>query len=292
MDRTTKDSYAVKIVTKSNLSPEHEKALKNEISVLSELNHPNIIRLFHVFDEKDHYFMVTEKLEGGELFDRIELKSQYNEKEARETALVLFQAIQYCHDHKIAHRDLKPENLLLKSNADDSNIKIADFGFARKCPRPCCLQTQCGTPAYVAPEILEHRFYDTRVDMWSLGVVIYILLGGYPPFYEQSARELYRKIRKGAFQFHTVYWGRISKDAKDLIRSLLVVDPAKRISAADALENSWIKKSDAELQDLDLSSSLTEFKKFNAKRKMKAAVQAVLATQKLPSMGLLESPSR
>jgi serine/threonine protein kinase len=125
---------------------------------------------------------------GGELFDRIVQKSYYNEKEARDVTKILFEAISYCHTHQVAHRDLKPENLLLLSNTDDSNIKIADFGFAKKCRRPSSLTTQCGTPGYVAPEILEGTPYDTQADMWSLGVIVYILLGGYPPFIEQNQR--------------------------------------------------------------------------------------------------------
>lgn len=165
-------------------------------------------------------------------------------------------------------------------------IKIADFGFAKKCPTPNCLTTQCGTPGYVAPEILEGVPYDTKSDMWSLGVILYILLGGYPPFIEQNQRELFRKIRKGQYQFHAEYWGQVSEEAKDLIRSLLTVNPEERITASDALANKWMKGSDQDLEQKDLGVNLTEFKKFNAKRKMKAAVRAVMATQKLNSLGV------
>lgn len=285
-DRKTNDSYAIKIVTKAKLTPEDETALKDEIAVLTELKHPNIIRLYNVFDEKEHYFLVTEQMMGGELFDRIVQKSYYNEKEARDTTLVLFKAIAFCHQHQVAHRDLKPENLLLLNNESDSNIKIADFGFAKKCPKPNCLTTQCGTPGYVAPEILEGTPYDTQSDMWSLGVIVYILLGGYPPFIEQNQRELFRKIRKGQYQFHVEYWGQVSEEAKELIRTLLVVKPGNRSSAEKALQNKWITVDDEQLAKYDLGVNLTEFKKFNAKRKLKAAVRAVMATQKLTSLGV------
>jgi len=165
-------------VTKSKLTKEDEIALKDEIIVLRELQHQHIIRLYDVFEEKSFWYLVTEKMTGGELFDRIVSKSFYNEKEARDVCKILFEAIGYCHSHSVAHRDLKPENLLLRSEDNDSEIKIADFGFAKKVLTPNSLTTQCGTPGYVAPEILEGVAYDTKSDMWSLGGIVYIQLGG------------------------------------------------------------------------------------------------------------------
>jgi calcium/calmodulin-dependent protein kinase I len=164
-------------------------------------------------------------------------------------------------------------------------VKIADFGFAKKCLKPKSLKTQCGTPGYVAPEILEGQLYDWQADCWSLGVIVYILLGGYPPFIEQNQRELFRKIRKGQFEFHEEYWNQVSEDAKDLITALLSVDSTKRLTAAGALENSWIKRDDASLADHDLGVNLDQFKKFNAKRKFKAAVNTVMASNKFTSLG-------
>mmetsp|Transcript_14275 Transcript_14275/g.32438 ORF Transcript_14275/g.32438 Transcript_14275/m.32438 type:complete len:345 (-) Transcript_14275:118-1152(-) len=283
--KSSGDSFAIKIVTKSKLSEEDELALKDEIAVLKEMQHPNIIRLYDVFEEKEYYYLVTEKMMGGELFDRIVQKSYYNEKEARDTCIILFKAIQYCHSKQVAHRDLKPENLLLASADNDSNIKIADFGFAKKCLRPASLTTQCGTPGYVAPEILEGTPYDTKADMWSLGVIVYILLGGYPPFIEQNQRDLFRKIRKGQYEFHEEYWGQVSKEAKDLISSLLTVSSSKRMSADQALGHRWIAKDDDSLVSQDLGVNLEKFRAFNAKRKFKAAVKTVLLTQKLNSLG-------
>jgi calcium/calmodulin-dependent protein kinase I len=260
-------------------------ALKEEIDVLQELKHPNIINLHDVFKEKAFYYLVTEKMMGGELFDRIVQKSYYNEKEARDTCLILFNAIKYCHDKKVAHRDLKPENLLLAREDNDMMVKIADFGFAKKVKKPNSLTTQCGTPGYVAPEILEGNPYDEAADMWSLGVIVYILLGGYPPFIEANQRELFRKIRKGAYEFHEEYWGQVSKDAKGLITGLLCVDPANRLTATTALANKWVTSSDEALAASDLGVNLAEFKKFNAKRKFKAAVKMVIATNKFASLG-------
>lgn len=284
--RTSTESFAIKIVTKSKLSKEDEVALKDEINVLTELKHKHIIRLYDVFDEAQFYYLVTEKMMGGELFDRIVQKSYYNEKEARDVCKILFDAMKYCHDHQVAHRDLKPENLLLTSESDDSDIKIADFGFAKKVKSPNSLTTQCGTPGYVAPEILEGKPYDTQADMWSLGVIVYILLGGYPPFIEQNQRELFRKIRKGQYEFHEEYWGQVSDDAKNLIRKLLTVDPAKRYDAPNTLANDWIGADDSKLAGQDLGVNLEQFKKFNAKRKFKAAVKTVVAANKFQSLGI------
>ena len=150
---------------------------------------------------------------------------------------------------------------------------------------PNSLTTQCGTPGYVAPEILEGKSYDTQADMWSLGVIVYILLGGYPPFIEQNQRELFRKIRKGQYEFHEEYWGQVSDDAKNLIRALLSVDPTKRYDANGAIANKWIGADDQKLLEQDLGTNLAQMKKFNAKRKFKAAVKTVVAANKLNSLG-------
>ena len=284
--RQTSKPYAIKIVTKSKLTREDEVALRDEIDVLKELKHPNIIRLYDVFDESQFYYLVTECLFGGELFDRIVSKSYYSEKEARDVCRILFQSMAYCHGRSIAHRDLKPENLLLQSETNDSEVKIADFGFAKKCLTPNCLSTQCGTPGYVAPEILEGVKYDMKSDMWSLGVITYILLGGYPPFIEQGQRELFRKIRRGQYQFHPEYWGQVSQEAKDLITALLTVNPDERMSADEALKNPWITGSDDMLAGKDLGKNLDKFKQFNAKRKFKAAVKVVIVSNKMTSLGM------
>lgn len=283
--KTNNTSYAIKIVTKSKLSIEDEQALKDEIQVLNELKHGHIIQLYDVFDERSYIYLVTELMSGGELFDRIVQKAYYNEKEARDLCKILFESIAYCHSKSVAHRDLKPENLLLVSKDDDSQMKIADFGFAKKAPNDECLSTQCGTPGYVAPEILEGVKYGLQADMWSLGVIVYILLGGYPPFIESTQKALFRKIRKGEYEFHEQYWKSVSKGAKDLIKQLLTVDPKNRITAEGALKNPWITGDDSALAGNDLGVNLAEFKRFNAKRKFKGAVKAVMLSNKMESLG-------
>mmetsp|Transcript_16538 Transcript_16538/g.24540 ORF Transcript_16538/g.24540 Transcript_16538/m.24540 type:complete len:362 (+) Transcript_16538:143-1228(+) len=284
-NKETGESFAIKIVTKAKLTDEDEIALKDEIAVLKDLQHDHIIRLYDVFEESRFYYLVTERMCGGELFDRIVAKSYYNEKEARDVCKILFEALQYCHSQNVAHRDLKPENLLLQSEDNDSDLKLADFGFAKRCSSENCLTTQCGTPGYVAPEILEGTPYGCKADMWSLGVIVYIILGGYPPFIESNQRELFRKIRRGQYEFHEEYWGGVSADAKDLISKLLTVDPSKRFSAEEALGCKWMQMGGDELAAVDLGVNLAEFKKFNARRKFKGAVQAVILAQKMTSLG-------
>jgi len=284
-NRHTNESFAVKVITKEKLSQEDEDALKDEISILKSLKHQNIICLYKDYNEPTFYYLVTEMMQGGELFDRIVAKTAYNEKDSRDVCKILFEAIAYCHSQGIAHRDLKPENLLLMSKTNDRDIKIADFGFATKVTSEECLLTQCGTPGYVAPEILRGVPYGQQADMWSLGVIAYILIGGYPPFIEQNQRELFRKIKRGAYEFHVEYWGQISREAKDLISALLTVDPKQRLSAQNALKNQWITGSDDYLVGQDLRVNLEKFKKYNAVRKLRGAVLVLMATNKMTSLG-------
>lgn len=278
-------TFAVKCVDRKKLTEEDAAALLDEVAILKEFDHPHVISLYDFFEESSSYYLVLERMTGGELFDRIVAKLYYNEKEARDTCKILIQAIGYCHQNNVAHRDLKPENLLLSSEDNDSDVKIADFGFAKRVFAPNSLSTQCGTPGYVAPEILEGKAYDTMADMWSVGVILYILLGGYPPFIEKNQRELFRKIRAGDYEFHEEYWGAVSDDAKDLISSLLTVNPAKRLSAARALENKWITSDGTDLADVDLGKNLDQLKNFNAERKFRAAVKSVIIINKISSLG-------
>mmetsp|Transcript_16332 Transcript_16332/g.23951 ORF Transcript_16332/g.23951 Transcript_16332/m.23951 type:complete len:320 (-) Transcript_16332:460-1419(-) len=282
LHKKTGEKYAIKVVKRAQLSADEEVALQEEIGILADLCHANILYLYDSFAETKFYYLVTELLLGGELFDRIVKKETYNEKEARDVCKTLFLALAYCHSNNVCHRDLKPENLLLMSDSD-TDIKIADFGFARRFDpaQKNYLTTQCGTPGYVAPEILKGVPYGTGVDMWSLGVIVFILLGGYQPFEGNTQKELFRAIKTGSFEFIPEFWDNISNGAKYLIKSLLTVDPKKRLSAQDALQNEWISETGSVLMEKNLGKNLEELKKFNARRKFKAGVHAVLLTNKL-----------
>jgi len=284
--------FAVKCVVKSKLTEDDVHALRDEVEILAALRGcRHIILLYDFFEEPRDFYLVMETMCGGELFDRIVQKSYYNEKEARMTCKILLDAVNYCHERKVAHRDLKPENLLLRSETDDASIKIADFGFAKVVKKPQSLTTQCGTPGYVAPEILTGKPYDESADMWSVGVILYILLGGYPPFIDDNQRKLFRKIRKGDYEFHEEYWGHVSDDAKNLISNLLCVNAQDRLTAREALQSSWIAlANDASLEKNDMKSNLIELRKFNGKRKFRAAVRSVMAVNKLTNFLAFDSP--
>ncbi|KAF1317761.1 Camk/camk1 protein kinase, partial [Globisporangium splendens] len=272
----SKEKFAIKCIKRSELTEEDDEAIMTEVAILQQMHHPNIMTLREFFVEPEYYYLVTEFVSGGELFDRIVEKTFYTEKEARDLVKILLSAIKYCHDKDVVHRDLKPENLLLMSADDDASIKLADFGFAKTVTKDDeGLVTTCGTPGYVAPEILEGTAYGKPVDIWSIGVITYILLAGYPPFHDDSQPVLFRKIRKGKYQYDSPYWDNVSDDAKDFISRMLVVDPKNRATAQDLLEHRWIV--DKDVATVPLTSALTELRRFHARKKFKAAVHSVQA---------------
>jgi len=182
-------------------------------------------------------------------------------------ALHLLECCVVLHSRKLAHRDLKPENLLLCDMFDDTHIVVADFGFASCVPEEG-LKTRCGTPAFVAPEVLvQNCRYDQRVDLWSVGCLLYMILGGYPPFQDRNHRGLFKKIQGGDYVFHDTYWKNVSVPAKQLIANLLTVDPRYRCPAKNALEScSWLKMDGTLLSSHHLTASKGEIKKFHARR--------------------------
>jgi serine/threonine protein kinase len=187
------------------------------------------------------------------------------------------------HDNNIVHRDLKPENLLLTSEKNDFDIKVVDFGFATEV-NGNNLVDQYGTPGYIAPEILLGTPYGKSVDMWSFGVILYILLGGYPPFYDQDRVQLFKKISAARFEFHPGYWSEVSPEAKDLICKLLVVDVNLRLTVDLALRHTWFQSQQVLLEKRVLSQSLSELRKFQARRKLRAGIRTVLAIARMQSM--------
>ena len=213
------------------LNQEDKDALQVECDTMMKVDHDNIVRLKEVFDNPKNFYMVLELSSGGELFDRIVEMEKYSEKEACHAFAQMTEAVGHCHKLGIVHRDLKPENLLYAGPIPDMTLKLADFGLAQIVTPMKHLTTACGTPGYVAPEILMGEAYDKEVDMWSLGVILYILLCGFPPFYEEHTPELFKIIKKGEYDFPSPYWDEISDDAKDLVNKLLVVDPKKRYVA-------------------------------------------------------------
>lgn len=215
--------------------------LESEINILKELDHPNIVRFYETYIDYKYIHIVMQHCTGGELFDRIVKLEKFSEKDAAELMKKIFSAVQHLHQHNICHRDLKPENFLFKSNKEDAEIKIIDFGLSKKFSKlETDMTTIVGTPFYVAPEVLSGK-YDTQCDLWSCGVILYVLLCGYPPFDGDSNKDIFRAILKSKLEFDEDEWGNISAEAKDLISQLLDKDPKKRIKVDKALQHPWFK---------------------------------------------------
>lgn len=280
--------WAVKIIKKSSLGPEDEEALRTEVAILQTVEHKNIVALKQIFDCPKTFYMVMEKMTGGELFDRIISKEKYSENEAKAVVKKVTAALLYCHDMGIVHRDLKPENLLYESVADDAEIKIADFGLAKLLSDESMMSTACGTPGYVAPEILEGKPYTSAVDLWSLGVITYILLCGFPPFYDENHAALFASIKACDYDFPSPFWDDVSAGAKDFIMRLLVVDPKKRYTAKEVLAHPWVNNS----EERDLSRALFELKKFNARRKFRAGIRVAKIIQSLQTSAKMTAAQR
>jgi calcium/calmodulin-dependent protein kinase I len=273
--RATGRKVAIKCVLRKDLPPADDAAIYDECAILASLSHPHIVPLIDFFDEKDCYFIVMELMSGGDLFDRIGKKKAYSEADARDLIVKMLKSVAYCHQHRIAHCDMKPKNLLLMSDDNDSYIKLADFGFAARVHTPKSLSKQCGTPFFVAPEILMRKGYDQAADMWSVGCIIYLLLSGNLPFMGRSQKELFRKIVAGTFDFDDEEWVDISEDAKDLVRKLLIMNPDERITANDAVRHKWLKASRDRLSMITLQGTSQRLKTFNARMKLRSAMIAV-----------------
>lgn len=241
-NRVTKEFFAVKTIKKAKVG--RLETLKREIEILKTMDHPNIIKLVDVFEDDKYLHLVTELCTGGELFDRIIEKTKsaeghYSEQDAANLIKDVLSALEYVHTvHNISHRDLKPENFLFATPAEDSPLKIIDFGLSRYDDEIGHMSTKVGTPYYIAPEVLT-RHYDKECDLWSVGVVAYVLLCGYPPFYGDTDAEIFASVKRGEFDFPSPDWDDISASAKQFIRRLLQVDPSKRPTAREALEHPW-----------------------------------------------------
>ncbi|XP_059246577.1 serine/threonine-protein kinase DCLK3 [Mustela nigripes] len=239
--RETRQAYAMKIIDKSKLKGK-EDMVDSEILIIQSLSHPNIVKLHEVYETDAEIYLIMEYVQGGDLFDAIIESVKFAERDAALMLMDLCRALVHLHDKSIVHRDLKPENLLVQRNEDKSTtLKLADFGLAKHVVRP--IFTVCGTPTYVAPEILSEKGYGLEVDMWAAGVILYILLCGFPPFRspERDQDELFNIIQLGHFEFLAPYWDNISDAAKDLVSRLLVVDPKKRYTAHQVLQHPWIE---------------------------------------------------
>lgn len=274
------EEVAVKVITKAKVEDLND--IEREIQIMKMIKHKNIIRLYEIHEEPKKTNLVMELVTGGELFDRIvdqyKDHGQYSEKDAAAVIKPICEALSYLHAKNVVHRDLKPENILLATKAPDAEIKIADFGLARLVSSKDLMRTACGTPGYVAPEVLKNQGYDSgAIDMWSVGVILYILLCGFPPFFEEDLPALFDMILNARYDFPSPWWDNVSGTAKDLVVKLLELDPKTRLTADQVLEHVWIAKpSDKPNEDAGKA-----FAKFNATRKLKKAAQKIAAAQRL-----------
>jgi len=283
MHRETREWYAIKSIRKSKV--QKLEILLREVEILKEVDHPNIIKLIEIHEDDKYLHLITELCTGGELFDRIISKTQsaeghFSEKDAASLIRSILDAIRYCHDEKqIVHRDLKPENFLYSTPEENSPIKIIDFGLSRHDSSVGIMKTKVGTPYYVAPEVLR-REYTKSCDIWSIGVITYILLCGYPPFYGDSDNQIFDQVRTGLFTFPSPDWDDISDCAKDFIRSLLRMEPSRRLTARQALAHTWITRNNnmcAKVRHESVRSTI--FKKYMGTKKLKKAALMHIASK-------------
>lgn len=245
------------------------------------MDHPNIIKLFESFEDHRNIYLIMELCVGGELFDRIIESGHFMESQAAVVMQHIFRAIYYMHEIHVCHRDLKPENFLFttKEPLDKAALKIIDFGLAKQFSTGMVLTTKAGTPYYVAPQVLSGK-YDHTADLWSCGVIMYVVLCGYPPFYGETDADVLEKVRLGSFAFNTQDWKNVSEDAKNLIRMLLKMNPKERFTAEQCLSHIWVKNKAPKAKDVPLNTSMLDnLKSFRSQNKLKKAALHVIASQ-------------
>ncbi|KAM4565267.1 calcium/calmodulin-dependent protein kinase type II delta 1 chain isoform 1-T1 [Fundulus diaphanus] len=281
MKISTGHEYAAKIINTKKLSARDHQKLEREARICRLLKHANIVRLHDSISEEGFHYLVFDLVTGGELFEDIVAREFYSEADASHCIQQILEAVLHCHQMGVVHRDLKPENLLLASKLKGAAVKLADFGLA--------IEVQgdhqawfgfAGTPGYLSPEVLRKDPYGKPVDMWACGVILYILLVGYPPFWDEDQHRLYQQIKAGAYDFPSPEWDTVTPEAKDLINKMLTINPAKRITAADALKHPWVCQRSTVASMVHRQETVECLKKFNARRKLKGAIlTTMLATR-------------
>ncbi|KAM4050315.1 calcium/calmodulin-dependent protein kinase type II subunit delta isoform 6-T6 [Anomaloglossus baeobatrachus] len=292
MKITTGQEYAAKIINTKKLSARDHQKLEREARICRLLKHPNIVRLHDSISEEGYHYLVFDLVTGGELFEDIVAREYYSEADASHCIQQILESVNHCHLNGIVHRDLKPENLLLASKSKGAAVKLADFGLA--------IEVQgdqqawfgfAGTPGYLSPEVLRKDPYGKPVDMWACGVILYILLVGYPPFWDEDQHRLYQQIKAGAYDFPSPEWDTVTPEAKDLINKMLTINPAKRITASEALKHPWICQRSTVASMMHRQETVDCLKKFNARRKLKGAIlTTMLATRNFSARSLLKKP--
>ncbi|XP_076855634.1 calcium/calmodulin-dependent protein kinase (CaM kinase) II gamma 1 isoform X5 [Brachyhypopomus gauderio] len=271
--KSTNQEYAAKIINTKKLSARDHQKLEREARICRLLKHPNIVRLHDSIAEEGFHYLVFDLVTGGELFEDIVAREYYSEADASQCICQILESVNHIHQHDIVHRDLKPENLLLASKMKGAAVKLADFGLA--------IEVQgdqqawfgfAGTPGYLSPEVLRKDPYGKPVDIWACGVILYILLVGYPPFWDEDQHKLYQQIKAGAYDFPSPEWDTVTPEAKNLINQMLTINPAKRITAEQALKHPWVCQRSTVASMMHRQETVECLRKFNARRKLKGAI--------------------
>lgn len=273
VNKKTGAAYAAKIINKRRLTAREVLKLEKEERICRALKHANIVQLHDSLFNEQFHFLVFDLVTGGELFDEVVAREYYSEHDASLCMQQVLDSVCYCHKQNVLHRDLKPENLLLADKAKDAVVKLADFGLAVE------LNTTepswygfAGTPGYLSPEVLKREPYYKPVDIWACGVILYILLVGYPPFWDEDQKRLYAQIKAARYDFPSPEWDTVTSEAKDLIREMLNPNPRTRITAAEALRNPWISNRKTVAPTFHRQETIAGLKRFNARRKLKGAI--------------------
>ncbi|XP_074104515.1 calcium/calmodulin-dependent protein kinase II isoform X7 [Cotesia typhae] len=285
VQKSTGLEFAAKVINTKKLSQRDFQKLEREARICRKLQHPNIVRLHESIQEEHCHYLVFDLVTGGELFEDIVAREFYSEADASHCIQQILESVHHCHHNGIVHRDLKPENLLLASKAKGAAVKLADFGLAIE------LQGEAqawygfaGTPGYLSPEVLKKEPYGKPVDIWACGVILYILLVGYPPFWDEDQHRLYGQIKAGAYDYPSPEWDTVTPEARNLINQMLTVNPSRRITASDALRHPWICQRERVASVVHRQETVDCLKKFNARRKLKGAIlTTMIATRNFSS---------
>ncbi|XP_046667366.1 calcium/calmodulin-dependent protein kinase type II alpha chain isoform X9 [Homalodisca vitripennis] len=289
VQKSSGQEFAAKIINTKKLSARDFQKLEREARICRKLQHPNIVRLHDSIQEENFHYLVFDLVTGGELFEDIVAREFYSEADASHCIQQILESVHHCHSNGVVHRDLKPENLLLASKAKGAAVKLADFGLA--------IEVQgeqqawfgfAGTPGYLSPEVLKKEPYGKPVDIWACGVILYILLVGYPPFWDEDQHRLYAQIKAGAYDYPSPEWDTVTPEAKNLINQMLTVIPSKRITASEALKHPWICQRERVASVVHRQETVDCLKKFNARRKLKGAIlTTMLATRNFSSRSII-----